>query len=242
MDKHDPKDKARIEAMGGDAELRNLTRQVFNRACDHRYSYNFKWLGRPIIQFPEDIVAMQEVIWDVRPELIIETGIAHGGSLILSASLLHLLGGNGRVLGIDIDIRPHNRDAIEAHPLADRIDMIQGSSVDESVAARVRSAAEGKSPVMVILDSNHTHDHVQRELQLYSPLVTKGSWLLVFDTVVEYMDPQAFPDRPWGIGNNPLTAVREFLKTTDRFVPETEIDNKLLLSVAPGGWLRCIAD
>jgi len=188
------------------------------------------------------MVAIQEVIWDTKPDLIIETGIAHGGSLILSASLLELIGGDGRVLGVDIDIREHNREAIEAHPLAKRIDMIQGSSIDESIADQVRAAAEGKSAVMVILDSNHTHEHVLSELQLYAPLVTKGSWLLVFDTVVEFMSNDAFPDRPWGVGDNPYTAVQEYLKTTDRFELDKEIEDKLLLTVAPGGWLKCVKD
>ncbi|MDA0587379.1 MAG: cephalosporin hydroxylase family protein [Planctomycetota bacterium] len=242
MANHDPLDSEQIAAMAADPQVQELKRGLFNKACDYRYSYNFKWLGRPIIQFPQDMVAIQEVIWDTKPQLIIETGIAHGGSLILSASLLELLGGDGRVLGIDIDIRPHNRKAIEAHPLAKRIDMIEGSSTDDSTADQVRAAAEGKSPVMVILDSNHTHEHVLRELQLYAPLVTKGCWLLVFDTVVEEMDPDAFPDRPWGVGDNPLTAVHEFLKTTDRFELDREIENKLLLTVAPGGWLRCVKD
>ena len=242
MTSHDPQDAAQIAAMAADTKVQGLRRELFNKACDYRYSYNFKWLGRPIIQFPQDMVAIQEVIWESKPQLIIETGIAHGGSLILSASLLELIGGDGRVLGIDIDIRPHNREAIESHPLARRIDMIEGSSIDDSIADQVRAAADGKTPVMVILDSNHTHEHVLRELQLYAPLVTKGSWLLVFDTVVEEMDASAFPDRPWGVGDNPLTAVREFLTTTDRFELDSEIENKLLLTVAPGGWLRCVKD
>ncbi|MBL8817876.1 MAG: cephalosporin hydroxylase family protein [Planctomyces sp.] len=242
MSSHDPKDSQMISRMADDAELRNVSREFFNRTCDYRYTYNYKWLGRPIIQYPQDIVALQEVIWEVKPELIIETGIAHGGSLILSSSMLQLIGGNGRVLGLDIDIRPHNRKAIEEHPMAHRIDMIEGSSVDDAIAAKVKSAAAGKSPVMVILDSNHTHEHVLRELQLYAPLVTKGSYLIVFDTVVEFMRKDAFPDRPWGVGDNPYTAVQEFLRTSDRFELNAEIENKLLLTVGPGGWLRCVKD
>ena len=242
MNNYDPKDRANIDAMASDAELNTLKRKVFDKACQHRYSYNFQWLGRPIIQFPEDIVAIQEIIWDTKPELIVETGIAHGGSLVLSASLLQLIGNEGKVLGIDIDIRPHNREAIESHPLAHRIEMIEGSSIDPSVVEQVKQFAQGKAPVMVILDSNHTHEHVLSELRYYAPLVPKGSWLLVFDTVVEHMDEDAFPDRPWGVGNNPMTAVEEFLAESDRFELESEINNKLLLSVAPGGWLRCIKD
>lgn len=242
MSAHDPQDPKTIEAMAADPQLRGLARDFFNKTCDYRYSYNFKWLGRPIIQYPQDVIALQEVIWEVKPQLIIETGIAHGGSLILSSSLLQLIGGDGRVLGLDIDIRPHNKKAIEEHPLAHRIDMLQGSSIDESIAAQVRERAKGKSPVMVILDSNHTHEHVLRELQLYAPLVTKGSYLIIFDTVVEYMNDDAFPDRPWGVGDNPYTAVQEFLKTTDRFELNSEIENKLLLTVGPGGWLKCVKD
>ena len=242
MSSHDPKDSQLIAQMAADPQLRTLSREFFNRTCDYRYTYNFKWLGRPIIQYPQDMIALQEVIWDVQPELIIETGIAHGGSLIFSASLLQLMGGNGRVLGLDIDIRPHNLKAIQEHPLAHRIDMLEGSSVDDSIAEKVRDIAAGKSPVMVILDSNHTHEHVLRELQLYAPLVTKGSYLVVFDTVVEQMSPDAFPDRPWGVGNNPYTAVQEFLQTTDRFELNAEIENKLLLTVGPGGWLKCVKD
>lgn len=242
MVSHDPKDSQLIERMAADPQICSLSRDLFNRTCDYRYTYNFRWLGRPIIQYPQDIVALQEVIWDVRPELIIETGIAHGGSLILSASVLQLIGGQGRVLGLDIDIRPHNRQAIEEHPLAHRIDMLEGSSVDDSVAEQVRIVAKGKSPVMVILDSNHTHEHVLRELQLYAPLVTRGSYLIVLDTVIERMPVDSFPDRSWGIGNNPFTAVQEFLKTTDRFELNAEIENKLLLTVGPGGWLRCVKD
>lgn len=242
MSSHDPKDSQLIALMAADKQIHSLSRDLFNRTCEFRYTYNFKWLGRPIIQYPQDIVAFQEVIWDVKPELIIETGIAHGGSLILSASMLQLIGGQGRVLGLDIDIRAHNRQAIEAHPLAHRIDMLEGSSVDDNIAEQVRAAAQGKSPVMVVLDSNHTHEHVLRELQLYAPLVTRGSYLIVLDTVIEQMPADAFPDRPWGRGNNPGTALQEFLKTTDRFELNAEIENKLLLTVGPGGWLRCVKD
>jgi cephalosporin hydroxylase len=203
-----------------------------------KYSYNFTWLGRPIIQFPQDIIAMQEIIWQVKPDLIIETGIAHGGSLIFYASILELIGGNGEVLGIDIDIREHNQVEIEKHPMYKRIDMIEGSSIDEKIAEQVYDFAKGRKRVMVFLDSMHTHDHVLKELKLYSPLVTKGSYLVVFDTVIEDMPEDFFPDRPWGKGNNPKTAVWEFLKTTDRFEIDKEIENKLLITVAPDGFLK----
>lgn len=202
------------------------------------YSYNFSWMGRPIIQYPQDMIAMQELIWQLKPDLIIETGIAHGGSLIYYASLLELIG-KGEVLGIDIDIREHNRREIEAHPMFKRIEMLQGSALDESLVAEAAKRAEGKQTVMVCLDSNHTHAHVLRELELYSPFVTPGSYCVVFDTIVEDMPKGAY-DRPWDVGNNPKTAVWEFLKTTDAFEIDHQIDNKLLISVAPEGYLKRI--
>ncbi|MCZ7660901.1 MAG: cephalosporin hydroxylase family protein [Xanthobacteraceae bacterium] len=241
MSSHDPKDLALIRRMGADSRLAERANEVFVNACRYRYSYNFTWLGRPIIQFPQDIVALQEIIWKVKPDLVIETGVAHGGSLVFSASILELLGGSGRVLGIDIDIRPHNRAAIEAHPLAKRVDLLQGSSIDERIVEQVCAHARGKDKVMVVLDSNHTHAHVAAELRLYSPLVTKGSYLIVCDTVVDDMPADCFPDRPWGPGDSPKTAVREFLKSTERFQIDEEYENKLLLTVCPEGYLECIA-
>jgi cephalosporin hydroxylase len=228
--------------MSADGDLRQQALDLFVKASRYRYSYNFRWLGRPIIQFPEDIVAMQEIIWQVKPDLIVETGIAHGGSLMLWASILELLGGNRRVIGIDIEIRPRNRVEIEKHPLRTRMTLIEGSSVDAAVVDLVRAAATAAERVMVVLDSNHTHEHVRRELELYSPLVKRGSYLVVFDTVVEDMPANFFPDRPWGKGNNPKTAVREFLKVNDRFQVDADIESKLLLSVAPEGYLRCVKD
>ena len=239
---HDPKDSQQITRMGTDPEMRELTRKWFNKSCDHRYSYNFSWLGRPIIQFPQDILAVQEILWAVKPRAVVETGIAHGGSLILSASILELIGGDGIVVGVDIDIRPHNRQAIEAHPLSHRIRMIEGSSIDSTIVGQVQQLVGDRGPVVVILDSNHTHEHVARELALYSPLVQSGSYLIVFDTVVEFMKPEAFPDRPWGVGNNPYTAVQEFLKSNRRFQVDREIDDKLQITVAPGGWLKCVSN
>lgn len=231
-----------VEAMAADRELRAAATEFFLRSCEHRYSYNFTWLGRPIIQYPQDIVALQEIVWRTKPDVIVETGIAHGGSAVLFASLLQLLGGSGRVVAVDIDIRAHNRAAIESHPLAPRITLIEGSSVDGSIAQRVRAAAAGAHNVMVVLDSNHTRAHVRAELELYAPLVRKGGYLVVMDTVVEHMPPDSFPDRPWGKGDNPMTAVGEFLALNPRFEVDREIDDKLLVSVAPGGYLRCVAD
>lgn len=231
-----------VARMAADQELQSAARNLFVRSCDYRYSYNFSWMGRPIIQYPQDMVAMQEIVWAVKPDLIVETGIAHGGSLVYYASLLELLGGDGMVVGIDIDIRPHNREAIETHPMFKRITMIEGSSTDDAIVAQAAELAEGRSCVLVTLDSNHTHEHVLRELQLYSPLVTPGSYLTVFDTVVEDMPASAFPDRPWGPGDNPKTAVWEFLRDNDRFEIDKEIENKLLLTVAPDGYLRRVRD
>lgn len=236
-----------IAIQGADSALAKASRDWMDQANPKKYSYHFEWLGRPIIQYPQDMVALQEIIWKVQPDLIVETGIAHGGSLIFSASMLELnaaCGGpqDASVLGIDIDIRAHNREAIERHPLSRRISMIQGSAIDDTVAAKVREAAQGRKRILVILDSNHTHAHVAKELELYSPLVGKGSYLIVFDTVIEDMPADSFPDRPWGKGDNPKTAVWEFLKSNPRFRIDQSIQDKLLLTVAPDGYLECTAD
>jgi len=231
-----------IARQGADSSFRESAREWFRKSCEHRYSYHFTWLGVPIIQYPQDIVALQELVWRIRPELIIETGVAHGGSLMLSASLLELLGGDRRVVGIDVEIRAHNRRAIEAHPLMKRITLLEGSSVAPEVLARVEELAQGRAPILVILDSNHTHDHVLAELRLYSRFVSKGSYLVVFDTVVEDMPAESFHDRPWGPGNSPKTAVRAFLRECDRFRVDDEMDNKTIISVAPEGYLRCVRD
>ena len=231
-----------ITQLGESASLRQASRNWIREVSQLKYSYHFTWLGRPIIQFPQDIVAVQEIIWRVRPDLIIETGIAHGGSLVFHASMLELAGGDGQVLGIDVDIRAHNRVEIEKHSVANRIILIEGSSTDDAVAQQVRELALSKQRVMLLLDSNHTHEHVLRELRLYSPLVTAGSYAVVFDTIIEDMPDGFSRDRAWGKGNNPRTAVREFLKTNDRFVIDKEIQDKLLITVAPDGYLKCVKD
>jgi cephalosporin hydroxylase len=193
-------------------------------------------MGRPIIQLPQDMMAMQELIWRIKPDLVIECGIAHGGSIIYYASLLELQG-HGEVLGIDRDIRAHNREAIESHPMIKRISMIEGSSLDPAVVEQVRQAAVGKK-VIVVLDSNHTHEHVLEELRLYAPLVSVDSYCVVMDTVVEDMPADAFPDRPWGPGDNPKTAVWAYLKENDDFEIDQAMQDKLLITVASDGYLR----
>ena len=229
-----------IKEMASDDNFRQQSRDWFDSSIRHKYSYNFTWLGRPIIQYPQDIVAMQELIWETRPDVIVETGVAHGGSLILYASLLQMLGEQGRVLGIDIDIREHNREAIETHPMGRFIDLLEGSSVSEEILLQVREYVADKQRVLVVLDSNHTHEHVLEELRLYSPLVSRGSYIVVFDTVVEDLPADTSGDRPWAPGNNPKTAVHEFLRDNDSFEIDTRIQDKLLLTVAPDGFLRRI--
>jgi cephalosporin hydroxylase len=241
------------QLMSSDMSLQSDALHLFKRTCDYKYSYNFDWMGRPIIQFPQDMVAMQELLWEVKPDLIIETGIAHGGSLIMNASLLAMLDycdaietgellnpkkPKRRVLGIDIDIREHNREAIEAHPMSNRIDMIQGSSIAEDIVNQVKTYAKNYKRILVSLDSNHTHEHVLKELKAYAPLTSFGSYCVVFDTVVEDMPKEMFPDRPWGPGDNPKTAVWEYLKTHPEFEIDKSIQNKLLITVAPDGYLK----
>lgn len=234
--------ESNIASLGADKNLAQLSLKWMRDTTPHKYTYNFQWMGRPIIQFPQDLMAMQELIWKIKPDLIIETGIAHGGSLIFYASMLELVGGDGVVLGIDIDIREHNRMEIERHPMFKRIMMIEGSSTDESVVKKVHSIAHLKKRVLVCLDSLHTHDHVLRELEAYSPLVGPDSYCVVFDTLIEDLPDEFSEDRPWGKGNNPKTAVWEFLKNNNRFIIDKTFENKLLISVAPDGYLKCIRD
>ena len=223
--------------------LRRVAAEFIKESIAPKYSYSFSWLGRPIIQYPQDIVAMQELIWIVKPDLIIETGIAHGGSVIFHASMLELnamCGGprDAHVLAIDIDIREGNRRAIETHPMFARVSMIEGSSVDPVVMEHVRNAAKSRKRVIVVLDSNHTHQHVLAELDAYAPLTSVGSYCVVFDTIIDELPADAFPDRPWGPGNNPRTAVREYLASHPEFEIDDGIDDRLLISVAPGGYLK----
>ncbi|MBP1870885.1 cephalosporin hydroxylase [Ensifer adhaerens] len=245
--------EARVAAVPANKDLNDSAAQFMRTSIASQYSYNYFWLGRPIIQYPQDMVAMQELIWAVKPDLIIETGIAHGGSLILNASMLALLElseaaekgemvdpakPKRKVLGIDIDIRAHNKAAIEAHPMASRIEMIQGSSTAPEIVEQVRKVAADYSRVLVSLDSNHTHAHVLEELNLYAPLTSVGSYCVVFDTVVEDLPKELSGDRPWGPGDSPKSAVAEYLKVHPEFEVDQSIDNKLLITVAPGGYLK----
>ena len=232
-----------IKSLGEDAGLRELTREWLCRSGENNYVYNFSWLGHPIIQLPQDIVAMQEIIWNVKPDLIIETGIAHGGSVIFSASMLTLLEKcnyieKGLVVAIDIDVRAHNKVDIENDPLYSCVRMIQGSSVDPEIIEQVRSIAANHKRILVCLDSNHTHDHVLKELQAYAPLVSCGSYCVVFDTCIEDTPDEFYSDRPWCTGNNPKTAVWEYLKTNDGFQIDKTIEHKLVITSAPDGYLK----
>ncbi len=232
--------KDRIASYPSDKPLQASGKSFLSETLRTKYSYNFTWMGRPIIQYPQDMVAMQEIIWKVKPDCIIEIGIAHGGSLIFSASMLELLGNDGRVIGVDVDIRKHNRAEIEKHPMFKRISMIEGSSVDDAVAAQVRNLAKTHKTILVSLDSDHTHAHVLRELQLYAPLVSVGSYCVVFDGIIEDMPDGFYADRRWGPGNNPKTAVWEYMKTNDSFEIDTEIEAKLVVTAAPSGYLKRI--
>lgn len=230
-------DAEAVRAMRDDPELKELLDALNAKVAEHKWAYNFNWLGRPAIQLPQDIIAMQELLWAVQPDLVIETGVAHGGMLTLYASILELMG-QGLAVGVDIEIRPHNRAALESHPLAHRMKLIEGSSTDEKIAAQVGGLAEGAQRVLVVLDSMHTHQHVVDEIALYADLVTPGSYLVVMDTIVEFLPEFQYPDRPWGVGDNPMTAVREFLARDDRFVTDEDFEAKLMFTSSPGGFLK----
>lgn len=245
--------KKRIQQAAQNPALSKAAQGFLLSTIESQYSYNWFWLGRPIIQYPQDICAMQELIWRIRPDVIVETGIAHGGSLILSASLLAMLDlcdatlsgqmldpaqPKRKVIGVDIDIRAHNRSAIEAHPMANRIKMVQGSSIDPTIVDWVKAEVAGAKTVLVCLDSNHTHEHVLSELKLYAPMVSVGSYCVVFDTVIEDLPESIYRDRPWGPGNNPKTAVWKFLQEHDEFQIDKMLQEKLKLTVAPDGYLK----
>lgn len=256
-----------IRNIGADADFLGMSNIWIRESIRHEYAQNFTWLGRPVIQVPQDQYAIQELIWACRPDLVIETGVAHGGSLILSASLLAMLdycdavaagavldpkASRRKVVGVDIDIRAHNRAAIEAHPLAHKISLIQGSSVDEAVFAQVKALAQGHERIMIFLDSNHTHDHVLAELELYAPLTSKGSYCVVWDTGVEDLPDEMCANRPWGKGNNPRTAVWEYERLLAeegrtaadgealKFERDKTIEHKIVITASIDGFLRRI--
>lgn len=243
----------RLAAASDNTALASASAGFLRESIAAKYSYNWFWMGRPIIQYPQDVCAMQELVWKVKPDVIVETGIAHGGSLVLSASLLAMLelceatetGGvldparpRRRVVGVDIDIRPHNRAAIEAHPMSRRITMIEGSSVDPRILEQVKAAVGAAATVMVCLDSNHTHEHVLAELECYAPLVSVGSYCVVFDTVIEHLPSEIYADRPWDVGDNAMTALQEWMARDTGFEIDRAMDAKLQVSVAPNGYLR----
>lgn len=245
----------RVKTYPDNIPLQKSLRTFLDEAGKAQYGFGFLWLGIPIIQLPQDLQALQEIIWETKPDLIIETGIAWGGSLIHKASILALLEicgviEKGEVLGIDIEIYPHNRKVLQSHPLKNKIIIIEGSSVDENIIQQVKEYAKDKK-VLLCLDSNHTHKHVLEELKIYAPLVSKGSYCVVSDTSIEnWPDDIVVPDRPWGKGNNPKTAVWEYLDYLTKgdylgsdgevlnFEMDKIIENKLLITGSPDGYLR----
>jgi len=230
---------ADIARMGEDDELRKRSLDWMVLADQYKYTYNFTWMGRPIIKFPADIIIQQELMWQLKPDLIIETGIAHGGSIVFSASMMEMMGIDGEVVGVDIDIRDHNRELIESHPMYKRITMYEGSSVDPAIVEKVKDHARGKKCVMVILDSLHTHDHVLAELRAYAPLVTIGSYCILPDTFIEFFPPGYFShNRPWDVGNNPYTAMKFYLAESDEFEIEKQLTSKAMITETIDGYLR----
>ena len=233
-----------IKRQGANLPLRKLAHSFVEGSVKEQYTYNFEWLGLPILQYPQDLLAMQEIIFQVKPDLIIETGVARGGSLLFYASLLELVNPEGLVVGIDNDIRPHNREGIEKHSLAKRIKLLEGSSIDERTLRPIRaytnwlSGDKAEASVLVCLDSHHAHEHVLKELELYAPLVTPGSYLVVFDTIIEFLPQECVFGKPWGKGNSPHSAVQAFLKSNSHFEVDEQMDAKLLISCAPGGYLK----
>lgn len=232
--------RGNIRSLKDDKDIQAMSRIWIREIARHKYAYNFSWMGRPLIQFPQDMVAMQQIIWATKPDVIIETGIAHGGSIIYYASLIEMMGLSSKVIGVDIEIRPHNKSAIMDHPMCKHIELIEGSSIAADTVAKVKKAAASKKNVLLVLDSNHTHDHVLEELRLYTPLVSEGNYVVVFDTLIEDMPDDLIVDRPWKQGNNPKTAVKVFLSESGRFIVDDDIDAQLLITAAPGGFLKCI--
>ncbi len=226
-------------SLGKDEELQKLALELIEKSDKHYHAYQWTWLDLPIIQSTEDILAAQELVWKVKPDVIIETGIAWGGSIVFYASLLQLIG-KGKIVGIDVALPQKNIDKIMSYPFSDRIELIQGSAVDQSIVDLAASHIKEGQTVMLMLDSNHTHEHVLKELEMYSHLVTKDSYIIVSDTIVEDIPTQEHRPRPWGPGDNPKTAVNAFLKGNDRFVLDEYYNNKILVTFDKGGYLRCV--
>lgn len=199
-----------------DPEAFELISQAWLRSgWDTKYVYGFSWLGRPVIQLPEDMMRIQELIYALQPNVIVETGVAHGGSLVFYAGLCAAMG-KGRVIGIDIDIRPHNREAIEAHRLSPMVSLVEGSSIAPEVVSRVKDQIGAAETVLVLLDSNHSRDHVAAELEAYGPLVSPGSYIVACDGIMKQVTgaPRTNPDWTW---NNPLSAIKAFLEDHPEF-------------------------
>ncbi len=231
-----------ILALGQDSEAFQRSIEAFLAADRHRFPYLWSWLGIPIIQMPTDIVTLQEIIWDAKPDVIVETGVARGGSVIFLASLLTLIG-KGKVVGVDVDIRAHNRASIEQHPMSSRITLIEGSSVAQSTTERVKAEIPAGATVMVVLDSDHSHAHVLAELEAYGPLVTPGQFLVAADTLLGHLTKDQTPlarSHVWHPGNEPLTAVRDFLTSHPEFEVDPLVNGKQLLASSPGGYLKRI--
>lgn len=225
--------------MADDSALRQEALDVLARADRYNWIHQTTWLGEPILQLPQDMFALQEIIFKTRPRYIIEVGVAWGGSLLFYSTLMEILGGE-KIIGIDIFIPEDLKKRLGAFgAISDRISFIAGSSVDDFTVAQVKSILDGSQEVMVVLDSSHTHDHVLKELRLYSPFVGKGYYLICGDTVIEEIPAQTHRPRPWGPGNNPKTALDQFLNENDRFQVDTAIENKLLFTCSPGGYLVC---
>lgn len=237
VEKFEQEKSERVQAYQKDKEFIKLGQEWLRESMSKNYVYNFSWMGRPIIQQPQDMIAMQEIIWQVKPDLIIETGIAHGGSIIYYASLMELIG-KGEVIGVDIEIRAHNRAEIEKHPMSKRIKMVEGSSVDPAIVEKIKELMKGKEKILVCLDSYHTHEHVLKELEIYSKFVSKDSYLVVFDSFVEDMPKNFYPNRPWTVGDNPKTAVWEFVKHNKDFVIDKSIQDKIIVTCSPDGYLK----
>jgi cephalosporin hydroxylase len=218
------------DSMADDAVLRQEAVDLQRHAEVHRYTYTWDWLGVPIIRIPDDVVVLQELFWSYRPQRVVETGIARGGSMLLDASLMKLCGQEPAVLGIDWKIFPHTIDSLRGHPLMEGVELLEANSASGESESAVKSFIGEADRAVLILDSNHTHEHVLAELDLLAPLLPGGGIVLVADTLIEEFPLGYYKDRPWDRGNNPATAVREFLFKHTDFHRSTEWSRRALLS------------